>query len=298
MKKLKGKVFPAQLFVLYAALLCLPPFNTAHAASGTCAARYEAVITHVDGEPVNKVIRFGEFQSYGQGRMPIRAAERAKRNAEQCMQDQWNGRENNMIPYECQDQQRIAGYYIHNFAETVQQAICRELDALPCDQGSAEVNYSIFAAVDGGPGCGTDMNPVSRILLAGGLIGQCQCQGDGQDRGWDRGRGDYRDERERENRPRRRFSAPQQISPAQDTMFYHIPRRTLLAWQPVPRARGYVVEVRYNGSLWNTFNTTEEATFITFDFPGAGQGEWRVMAQGRRDMKGPASLWSGFSFQR
>ena len=100
MKKLKGKVFPAQLFVLYAALLCLPPFtfNTAHAASGTCAARYEAVITHVDGNPVNKVIRFGEFQSYGQGRMPMRAAERAKRNAEQCMQGQWNGRENKMIP--------------------------------------------------------------------------------------------------------------------------------------------------------------------------------------------------------
>ena len=302
MKSLTGKLFPAQLLVLCAALLCLPAFSTAQVASGTCNARYEAVITHVDGNPVNKVIRFGEFQSHDQGRRPARAAARAKQNAEDCMQSQWNSRQNRMIPYECQDQQRISGYSVQNFDEILQQEICRSLDSLPCEQGSAEVSYSIFSAVDGDRGCGSDRSPVSRILLAGGLSTQCGCQNGYNNHEWDR-RGDNRPgdrrwDRDRDNRPGRRSSAPQQITPAQGTIFYHIPRRMLAAWQPVPRARGYVVEVKYNGSLWNTFTTTAEATFVTFDFPGPGQGEWRVMAQGRRDMNGPASPWSNFSFQQ
>jgi hypothetical protein len=242
--------------------------------SGTCNARYEVVVTHVNGRPMNTVIQFGEFQSQGMGRMPLRAAKRARENAERCMQTQWHGRQSGMIPYECMDQQRIAGYHVQDFQNTLDREICQALKPLPCDRGAAEIRYSIFSVVDGDPGCGTRMSAASRTLLDSGVLTQCKC------------------------RERRRMTAPQQVSPAQGTVFHHVPRRTLVAWQPVPRARSYVVEIKYNGRLWTTLNATDEATFATFDFPGAGQGEWRVMAQGRRGMDGPASPWFSFQYQR
>ncbi|RWX46278.1 hypothetical protein VT99_12321 [Candidatus Electrothrix marina] len=290
MKTLTEKFFPAQLVALFVAVLCLLLFSTAQAApnrnwspqptsqpqatAGTCSARYEVVVTHVNNRPMNKVIPFSEFQSHGRGRMPIRAAMRAKQNAERCMQTQWHGRQSGMIPQECTDQQRITGYHVQDFQNTLEREICQSLKPLPCDRGAADIRYSIFAVTDGDPGCGTRMSPVSRTLLESGVLAQCKC------------------------RERRRMTAPQQVSPAQGTVFHHLPRRTLVAWQPVPRARSYVVEIKYNGGLWTTLNTTGEATFVTFDFPGAGQGEWRVMAQGRRGMNGPASPWSSFQYQR
>ncbi|MCI5162007.1 MAG: hypothetical protein D3917_08275, partial [Candidatus Electrothrix sp. AX5] len=205
-------------------------------------------------------------------RRPIKAAKRAKQAAERCMQTQWYDRQSGMIPHECMDQQRISGYRVQDFEKTLKQKICKSLKPLPCDRRTAEIRYSIFAVVDGARGCGTRMSPVSRTLLDSNVMAQCKC--------------------------RKPLTAPQQVSPAQGTVFHHVPRRTLVAWQPVPRARSYVVEIKYNGRLWTTLNATDEATFATFDFPGAGQGEWRVMAQGRRGMNGPASPWSSFQYQR
>ncbi|CAK8725367.1 Fibronectin type-III domain-containing protein [Candidatus Electrothrix laxa] len=295
MKILTGKPFSAQLVVLFAAVLCLLSFSTAQAVSnrvwsphvtsdrftqpyaaalGTCNARYEVVVTHLNNRPMNKVISFGEFQSHGQGQMSRKAAKRARKTAERCMQTQWYGRQSGMVPSECMNQQRISGYHVQNFQETLKQEICQALKPLRCDQGKAEIRYSIFSVVDGESGCGTRMSAVSRTLLDSGVLTQCKC------------------------RQRRQMTAPQQVSPAQGTVFNHVPRRTLVAWQPVPRARSYVVEIKYNGRLWTTLNTTDDATFAIFDLPGAGQGEWRVMAQGRRGMNGPASPWSSFQYQR
>ena len=134
MKTLTEKFFPAQLVALFVAVLCLLLFSTAQAApnrnwspqptsqpqatAGTCSARYEVVVTHVNNRPMNKVIPFSEFQSHGRGRMPIRAAMRAKQNAERCMQTQWHGRQSGMIPQECTDQQRITGYHVQDFQNT------------------------------------------------------------------------------------------------------------------------------------------------------------------------------------
>jgi hypothetical protein len=267
------KLSSVQLFVLFATfLLCFLPLSAVQAAVGTCQARYEVVVTHVNGRPMNEVIHFGEFQSHGRGRFFERATRRAKKNAERCMQSQWYSRQSGIPPFDCQDQQRISGYRIEDFQRTLRREICQALKPLPCNRGRADIRYSIFAVVDGGAGCGTGMSPVSRTLLDSGMITQCKC--------------------------RQPLPEPQLVSPVQGTTFYHLPRRTLVTWQPVPRARGYAVEVEYNGRLWRTLNTTGEATFVTFDFPGPGRGRWRVFAQDRRGMSGPASPWSGFFYQR
>ncbi|MCW5212372.1 hypothetical protein VU04_05640 [Desulfobulbus sp. TB] len=314
MNILTEKRLLAQRVGLFVALLCLLPLNTVHAASGsnllseiitnmqpviqpmiqsvqpvqpvqpvqarqhqiaagTCNARYEVMITEVNGMPMNKVISFGDFQSHGDGRMPRKAAKHAKQIAERCMQTQWYS-EQDGIPYECLDQQGVSGYHIQDFDRTLRREICQSLKPLPCDRGEAAVRYSIFSVVEGEQGCGTRMNVASRTLLDRGVQVQCKC------------------------RQRRQLPAPQQVSPVQGTVFHHIPRHTLVAWQPVRKAKSYAVEVKYNGRLWTTLNTTGEATFVTFDFPGAGQGEWRVIAQGRSSMNGTASPWASFSYQR
>ncbi len=249
------------------------------ASAGSCNAHYEVVITQVNGMSLDKdkVISFGDFQSHGNGRMPRRAAEHAKQLAERCMQTQWYS-EQDGIPYECLDQQGVSGYHIQDFDRTLRREICQSLKPLPCDQGMAEVRYSIFSVVEGDQGCGPRMNVASRTLLERGVLVQCQCR--------------------QQRSQRSQLPAPQQVSPVQGTVFYHIPRQTLVAWQPVRKAKSYLVEIKYNGRLWTTLNTTGEATFVTFDFPGPGQGEWRVIAQGRRSMHGTASPWASFSYQR
>lgn len=272
MKTPARKLFPAQLVSIVAVLLCLLPWDTAQAATGTCQARYEVVVTHVNGRPMNKVIPFGDFRSHGRGRAYDRATKRAKKNAERCMQSQWYSRQSGMTPFDCQDQQRISGYRINDFQRTLKKKICKALKPLHCNSDRAEIRYSIFAVVDGGSGCGTGMSPISRTLLDSGVITQCKCK--------------------------RPLPAPQQVSPVERTTFYHLPRHTLVAWQPVAKARGYAVEVKYNGRLWRTLNTSGDATFVTFDFPGAGQGQWRVFALNRRGMGGIASPWTSFRYQR
>ncbi len=272
MKMLARKFFPVQLFILFAALFSLLPLHTVQAASGTCQARYEVMVTHVNGRSVNKVIHFGEFQSHGRAPAFARATKKAKKNAERCMQSQWYDRQSGMTPFDCQDQQRVSSYRIQDFKRTLKKEICQALKPLHCSGDRAEIRYSIFAVVDGGSGCGTRMSPISRTLLDSGVITRCKCK--------------------------QPLAAPYQVSPVQGTTFHHLPRRTLVAWQPVARARAYAVEVKYNGRLWTTLNTSAEATFVTFDFPGPGKGQWRVFAQGRRGVSGPASPWSSFRFQR
>jgi len=287
-KMLLQQRFQVQVLILCTALLCLLPLNTAQALS-TCQARYEAVVTHIDGMATNQVARLGDFQSQGRGRVSTRAATRAKLNAERCMQSHWQNRGTGMMPYECQDQLRISGYYVQNLEQALQQEICQGVNPIPCNQGSAQVSFSLYATVDGEPGCGIGTSTVSRTLLASNLTTLCQClnsrSGVGWGHNWHRG-------------PRRQIPAPQQISPAQGAVFYHVPRTTQVSWQPVRRAASYLVEVKYNGSLWTSLATTGNVTFATFDFPGSGQGQWRVTARNRRGRQGTPSPWYGFSYQR
>lgn len=270
-----GRCLPVQVPALITALFCLLPV-TGRAASGSCNARYEAVITKVSDKPANKVVQFGDFQSQGKGRDPLDAGISARRNAEQCMQSQWKGRMDEVVPYECMDQQRIIGYGIQDFEKTVQWEVCQALRPVPCTAGRPDIQYSLYAVVDGGgAGCGTRMSPISRTLLADGVMTQCKCRDD-----------------------QRPLPTPRQVSPVQGVIFYHLPRRVLLSWQPVPHAKNYVVEIKYNGKMWSTLNASGEATFVSFDFPGPGQGEWRVIPQGRRGRQGTPSPWAGFIYQR
>ena len=248
--------------IFYAALLCLLPLNTVQAQSGSdvlseilsglqpflqpgepqphmqpasvsCNARYEIVINHVNGSVDNTVIPFGEFQSQGYGRWSPQAGAQARKNAEQCVRSHWQARRSGIVPSQCQDQQRIIGYHIQDLEQTLQQEVCQEVNLLPCNQGTTQVSYSLFATVDGEQGCGGTMNDgMSRTLLASGLTTRCPCQDNmvGPDWGndWDRGRG-----RGPGHRPRRQIATPQQVSPAQGTTFYHVPRTTLVSWKPV-----------------------------------------------------------------
>lgn len=202
-----------------------------------------------------------------------------------------------MAPSQCLDQQRIIGYHVQNLEQALQLEICRELDPLSCDRGNAQAGYSLYATVDGDPGCGIGQSSISRTLLAGGLTTLCPCL----DNEWDDNRGDNQGHG-RDRRPghngRRQLSAPQLISPVQGTTFYHIPRTTLVSWQPVRKAASYLVEVKYHGGLWTSLTTTGDATFATFDFPGPGEGQWRVTAESRRGRQGTPSAWQSFSYQR
>jgi hypothetical protein len=315
-----------QVLILCAALLCLLPVNTVQAQSGnnvlsqilsglqpliqpgqpqpvtqpmansgSCQARYEAVVTNVDGNANNTVIRFGEFQSHGRGLRTDRATARAKQNAEQCMQSHWQTRVNNTAPYQCQDQQQVTGYHVNNLKQTMEQEVCQGVNLVACNRGTAQVHYSLFATTDGATGCGVGRSSVARTLLASGLTSICQCRTNRGENNWGYGGGRDRD---RDRRPRRQLQAPQQVSPAQGTTFYHVPRTTLVSWQPVRRGASYLVEVKYNGRLWTSLTTQGDATFATFDFPGAGKGAWRVTAQNRRGKQGTPSPWYRFSYQR
>ncbi|WP_446007752.1 hypothetical protein [Candidatus Electrothrix sp.] len=314
--------------IFYAALLCLLPLNTVQAqsgnnvlseilsglqpflqpgepqphmqpqsASGSCNARYEIVINNVDGSVDNKVIRFGEFQSQGYGRRSDRAAARARQNAEQCVRSHWQARGSGMVPSQCQDQQRIMGYHIHDLEQTLQQEVCQGMNPHSCTRDTVPVRYSLFATVDGEQGCGTMNEGMSRTLLASGLTTRCPCQDNRRGPGWGNDRGRGRDGWPG-HRPRRQIATPQQVSPAQGITFYHIPRTTLVTWQPVRRAASYLVEVKYNGRVWTSLTTSGDATFASFDFPGAGQGQWRVTAKNRRGRQGTPSPWYSFSYQR
>ncbi len=99
--------------------------------------------------------------------------------------------------------------------------------------------------------------------------------------------------------------APRQISPTNGVDFDHFPRTVTLAWEPVPGAAKYTVEVQYCSAagcaqkanrlrLQPNLTTTSD----TFDFVGAQPGRWRVWAVNARGQAGPVSAWWEFRFSR
>jgi len=85
------------------------------------------------------------------------------------------------------------------------------------------------------------------------------------------------------------ITTPDQISPADGTVFNHYPRKTALIWSEVPGASHYTLELQYCSSRgcddWvkalsdeNPLLTGLTTTSYTFDFVGAQPGRWRVWA--------------------
>ena len=82
------------------------------------------------------------------------------------------------------------------------------------------------------------------------------------------------------------LDTPILVSPVEDQVFSHYPRRTTLAWNPVAGATGYVVQVDccqdrqiLSGSVWQTVQKTiVNTTAFSFDFNGAQPGRWSVFA--------------------
>ena len=102
------------------------------------------------------------------------------------------------------------------------------------------------------------------------------------------------------------LSVPRPLSPADRMRFTNLPRTVTLAWEAVPSARGYKVEIEYDSSggraspQWSTFGsiTNVSATTYTFDFIGAQPGRWRVWALDAKGYAGPKSDWWVFFFTR
>ena len=69
------------------------------------------------------------------------------------------------------------------------------------------------------------------------------------------------------------------VSPANNTVFYHYPRNTTLAWKLVAGADSYLVEIQYYSDGWhNWYNETVSSALYTFSFIGDQPERWRVTA--------------------
>lgn len=96
-----------------------------------------------------------------------------------------------------------------------------------------------------------------------------------------------------------RIGAPTQLSPSDGTAFNQYPRTLTLAWDKVPAAKSYKVEIQFESNGWKAYQIKEtDATTYTFDFVGAQPGRWRVWAVDAGGKEGPRSGWRKFRFTR
>lgn len=100
-----------------------------------------------------------------------------------------------------------------------------------------------------------------------------------------------------------KLSTPVLTSPANNSVFYHYPRTTTLAWKPVPGATTYRIERKYCivNTCWNypLVNVTGSInSYYTFNFVGAQPGKWRVTAIGGYGyFNSDPSVWRIFTFK-
>lgn len=98
------------------------------------------------------------------------------------------------------------------------------------------------------------------------------------------------------------LDAPVLVSPGNQQVFDHYPRKTELKWKAVPSAVRYKVLIEIGdqeGKNWTRFQELEVAeTEYTFYFPGAQQGRWRVTAIPPRGKDGHPSSWRYFKFTK
>lgn len=97
---------------------------------------------------------------------------------------------------------------------------------------------------------------------------------------------------------------PRLLSPPDQTTFYHYPRTVTLAWEAVPNANGYKVQIQFyenntdSPPRWSDFGpiVNTNATTYTFDFIGAQPGRWRIWAVDANGREGLKSDWWSFFF--
>ncbi len=100
------------------------------------------------------------------------------------------------------------------------------------------------------------------------------------------------------------ITAPRQVSPIDRSKLSAFPRELTLTWEPVPNARGYKLQIEFDGSngratpQWVMFGsiTNVNSTAYTTEFIGAQPGRWRVWAVDANGQEGPKSDWWIFFF--
>lgn len=108
---------------------------------------------------------------------------------------------------------------------------------------------------------------------------------------------------------RSNLSAPQPLSPANQSRFSHYPRNLTLRWKAVANAKSYTVEIdclnccargKWCSDIGKTFKRIPSltSTQYKFQFVGAQAGRWRVQAVDRNGKAGKQSQWSNFRFTR
>lgn len=102
------------------------------------------------------------------------------------------------------------------------------------------------------------------------------------------------------------LTRPLLVNPGNLTKFSHYPRTTTLTWRPVTGANAYLVEKQYgtsiDGGTWWSMPTdtvtTQDGTYLTFDFVGSQPGRWRVSAIDTTGTYKPSpnSSWKYFNY--
>ncbi len=108
---------------------------------------------------------------------------------------------------------------------------------------------------------------------------------------------------------RSNLSAPQLLSPRNQSRINHYPRNLTLRWKPVANARSYIVEIdclnccargKWCSETGKTYKRIPSlsSTQYKFQFIGAQAGRWRVQAVDRNGKAGKQSQWYNFRFTR
>ena len=103
--------------------------------------------------------------------------------------------------------------------------------------------------------------------------------------------------------------APVPVSPPPGMIFDHFPRSTDIAWQPVPGAAYYSVEIdcmhccvrdKWCSDMgkMERVATRIVATTYHFDWVGANSGRWRVWAVAHDGRESAKTAWQEFSYRR
>ncbi len=105
------------------------------------------------------------------------------------------------------------------------------------------------------------------------------------------------------------LTAPQIISPQNNSIFSHYPRKLTLRWKPVNNAAAYNVEIdclnccaagKWCTDIGRKFKLVKALhnTYYQFNFVDAQPGRWRVQAVDKKGKAGKKSQWDNFRFSR
>lgn len=95
---------------------------------------------------------------------------------------------------------------------------------------------------------------------------------------------------------------PNLRAPANGSVFYHFPRTTNYAWDPVPGAFSYSLEIQIEtgkpAAPWERWRVYQNIRANSFqaDFVGMQSGLWRVWAISKTGQPGYASAWWKFTY--